>query len=459
MTMHHDQRQQPRRELRLSLTDITNQSQSHNAVDIVLQTGTTPHTDNVSLAPDFALGAEIGRGSYAVCYAARRKACTTPTFDLCAKVIKVKEEEPAHQARTELEILQVIGGLHPSLPHLVASHELENEHVVLITERGEMNLKEAVRSADLSEEQVRPHFLAVAGALHALHRSGFAHLDVKPANIMLVRGKAMLIDFGMVEPLSTGKMAFGLTSYAMRRLVATGKSGAELAGGTPSYFAPEVVLADRAGVECPATAARDAWALGATMLTVLRRGHNPFHQSSSGGRSSKETTEDAILAGASAALAGLSGRISPALHHLLARLLHVDPISRYGVDEIATHPWARPTGAAAALCPLSKVVAPSRPDSPKDVASTTDDLAAGTVVAAEATTGPTGDELVLPRRRSSSSLALADLRHDLKPNIAAARLRLARTKAGQVVSMAREQVVEVLYSSVTATASFYPPRG
>ncbi|HEY5374915.1 MAG TPA: phosphotransferase, partial [Polyangiaceae bacterium] len=96
--------------------------------------------------------------------------------------------------------------------------------------------------------------LAVArdlgAALAALHGSGAAHGDVKPANVIVARDS------------SSGAAVY------RARLVDFGLSGsaqvAQPIGGTRRYLAPEV-FADRASD----ARARDLWALGATLLEIL----------------------------------------------------------------------------------------------------------------------------------------------------------------------------------------------
>src|SRR5882724_11667406 len=96
--------------------------------------------------------------------------------------------------------------------------------------------------------------LAVArdlgAALSALHRSGAAHGDVKPANVIVA------------SESSSGQLQY------RARLVDFGLSGsAQLAlpqGGTRRYLAPEVF----GGIDGDARA-RDLWALGATLLEIV----------------------------------------------------------------------------------------------------------------------------------------------------------------------------------------------
>ena len=82
----------------------------------------------------------------------------------------------------------------------------------------------------------------MGAALAALHGSGAAHGDVKPANIVVADGQARLVDFGL--------------SGAAHEV--------EARGGTARYLAPEVF-----GNGDGDARARDLWALGATLLEIL----------------------------------------------------------------------------------------------------------------------------------------------------------------------------------------------
>jgi serine/threonine-protein kinase len=70
----------------------------------------------------------------------------------------------------------------------------------------------------------------VGDALSFAHEHGVIHRDVKPGNILLVGGRALLTDFGIARVLSAA---------AVTRLTARG-----LSIGTPAYMSPEQVAAD-----------------------------------------------------------------------------------------------------------------------------------------------------------------------------------------------------------------------
>lgn len=96
----------------------------------------------------------------------------------------------------------------------------------------------------------------VAVRVWALHRSGWAHRDLKPGNIMFLqkRMRWVLIDFGIA-----------------------GMIGAPASvRGTALYAAPEVAEASQNKQETmDATAALDAWSLGIIALELVL-GYHPL---------------------------------------------------------------------------------------------------------------------------------------------------------------------------------------
>ena len=96
----------------------------------------------------------------------------------------------------------------------------------------------------------------MADALEHAHRHGVVHRDVKPENVLLQDGHAVIADFGI---------ALALEHAGGDRLTRTG-----IMIGTPQYMAPEQAAADRA-----IDARADVYALGAVLHEMLA-GESPF---------------------------------------------------------------------------------------------------------------------------------------------------------------------------------------
>jgi serine/threonine-protein kinase len=132
-----------------------------------------------------------------------------------------------------------------------------------LAKRGEMPVAEAVRV--LRE---------IASALAYAHAHGVVHRDIKPDNVLLSAGAAMVTDFGVAKALSVSTLADhgATTSFGV-------------ALGTPAYMAPEQASAD------PCVDYRaDVYAFGIVAYELLT-GQTPFGGRSPQGLLAAQVTE------------------------------------------------------------------------------------------------------------------------------------------------------------------------
>jgi hypothetical protein len=108
-----------------------------------------------------------------------------------------------------------------------------------IHREGQLLIEDAVRIAT-----------EVAHALDAAHAAGFVHRDVKPENILLGSGGAVIADFGI---------ALAISGADTERLTKTGFSM-----GTPEYMSPEQATGDQ-----KVDARTDVYALGCVLYEML----------------------------------------------------------------------------------------------------------------------------------------------------------------------------------------------
>ncbi len=118
-----------------------------------------------------------------------------------------------------------------------------------------------VRDETTLEQKIRL-MAQVAEGLHAAHREGLIHRDVKPSNILVEatadgRLKPRVADFGIAVGLGGGSSMWSLQH-----------------AGTPCYIAPERLYEDQR----PVDRRTDIYSLGVTIYQLLT-GELPFHDS------------------------------------------------------------------------------------------------------------------------------------------------------------------------------------
>jgi Tol biopolymer transport system component/tRNA A-37 threonylcarbamoyl transferase component Bud32 len=188
-----------------------------------------------------------------------------------------------------------------SLSFLVMEH-LEGETLAARLDRGPLPLADVLRIGS-----------EMASALDSAHRHGIVHRDLKPANIMLTKGGAKLMDFGLARPAALAAAAAAATdSPTMRRpLTAEGTIV-----GTLQYMAPEQLEGKEAD------ARTDLWALGC-VLYEMATGKQAF------AGTSQASLIAAILKEAPRPLTELQPLTPLALERVVKQCLEKDPEERW----------------------------------------------------------------------------------------------------------------------------------
>jgi serine/threonine-protein kinase len=195
----------------------------------------------------------IGRGRMGVVYLAKDEALLRPTAIkiLSWKAAEAQGHDPVRWFLAEARLVARIN--HPRVVQIYGAAR-EGEHCYIAMEYVVGRSAEAmVQGGPVAPEVATDIVLQAAAALHAAHRSGVIHRDVKPANLLVgAGGVTKLGDFGM---------ALGSAEV--------GAANAHVRVGTPYYIAPEIWKGSAA------TAASDVYSLGATYFHLLT-GRPPF---------------------------------------------------------------------------------------------------------------------------------------------------------------------------------------
>jgi eukaryotic-like serine/threonine-protein kinase len=122
-------------------------------------------------------------------------------------------------------------------PHICTLYDVGSEdgvdYLVMEYLEGETLEKRLERGA-LPVEQVLRYGIEIADALERAHKAGIVHRDLKPGNIMLTRGGAKLLDFGLAKEAAIGAPSSPSVSTEEKPLTGEGTLV-----GTFQYMAPE----------------------------------------------------------------------------------------------------------------------------------------------------------------------------------------------------------------------------
>jgi serine/threonine protein kinase len=217
------------------------------------------------------------------------------------------------QLDREIRFMRMLS--HPNALRLIeVLHARAVDELYLVLEYADRGSLGAVieRGERLSHCAVFSVLKQFVGVVKYLHDAGYVHQDIKPCNILLdSSGRAVLGDIGIGHSLESAGMVVE----------------------TPAYQAPEA-LDDSCGSdelsEPALTQKEDIWALGVTLYQLL------FMRLPFVGGSLYEIVnhirESPLV---------IPDGTDPAIAKLLRGMLTIDPMNRYGIDDLVAHPLIR----------------------------------------------------------------------------------------------------------------------
>ena len=212
---------------------------------------TTPLQDQLqrTLGDGYVIERELGGGGMSRVFVATETALGRRVV---VKVLPPEISGAVSADRFRREIQLAASLQHPHIvPVLTAGASEGLPYFTMPFEAGESLSARLARDGSLPVRDVIAILRDVTQALAYAHTHGVVHRDVKPDNIMLTGGVAMVTDFGVAKAISAAGGGAAITS--------TG-----LAIGTPAYMAPEQGSADAESDQ-----RADLYALGAVAYEML----------------------------------------------------------------------------------------------------------------------------------------------------------------------------------------------
>ena len=218
-------------------------------------------------------------------------------------------QDPQRKLRLEREARAISQLNHPNICTLYdVGHYSGTDFLVMELIEGE-SLADRLSRGPLPVEQVLRYGTQIAEALDRAHKADVVHRDLKPGNIMITRGGAKLLDFGLAKRGAMTMPPSGSTE--LKPLTAEGTIV-----GTLQYMAPEQIEGGESD------ARTDIFAFGVVL-----------YEMATGRRAFEGKTRTSLIAAIVASEPVPMSRIQPlapsSLEDLIARCLAKDPDDRW----------------------------------------------------------------------------------------------------------------------------------
>ena len=198
-----------------------------------------------AVAPDYEVERELASGGMGTVFLGRDVALERPV------AIKVLRPELATASFTErfLREARTLASLnHPNIVAIHRAGETDGLCWFVMDFLAAETLADRLVRGPLPAAGAVATALGVLAALDAAHRHGVVHRDVKPANVFLVEGRAVLSDFGIASSATSGGEPLTIPGQAL---------------GTPDYMAPEQMVGR------PTSPATDLCGVGLLLFEAL----------------------------------------------------------------------------------------------------------------------------------------------------------------------------------------------
>jgi TolB-like protein len=267
----------------------------------------SPNHLQAALGGHYTIERELGGGGMSRTFVARDD---TLGRRVVIKVLPPDLAATVSHERFRREIMVSASLQHPNIVGVLTAGEVDTlPYFTMPFVDGESLRMRMQRSGPMPVGQVVSILRDVARALAYAHESGVVHRDVKPDNVLLAAGAAVVADFGVAKALSSARE----TKTPEHGGTVT---SAGTALGTPAYMAPEQAAGDP-----HADARADIYAFGAMAYEMLT-GAPPFSGRPPAQLMAAQITETPVH------IAMVRKDIPRALAGLIMQCLEKDPANR-----------------------------------------------------------------------------------------------------------------------------------
>lgn len=214
-----------------------------------------------TLGTTYSLERELGHGGMATVYLAQD---TKHHRAVALKVLHTDLAASLGPERFRREIKLAAGLQHPHIVSVYDSGATPGGQLwfTMPYVEGESLRARLDREKQLPLDDALKITREVADALDYAHQQGIIHRDVKPENILLSRGHALVADFGVARAISASEGNAGAAGETLTEI--------GMALGTPTYMSPEQATGERT-----LDARTDVYALGCVLYEMLT-GEPPY---------------------------------------------------------------------------------------------------------------------------------------------------------------------------------------